>query len=128
MKHPRLRTTVGLAQLILSPGMPCRQAGDRLVDTCARPRIECAPLNGEARKRGKRLRGLGRGRHNYGMTLSSASVSLLLEETALDELLNRQIDELFAAIGRGKGPSSVQSTWLNVDLLSGRGLYFGKLY
>src|SRR5271165_1328572 len=63
----------------------------------------------------------------HSIELSSASMPLLLEETLLDESMNRLINQVAVRTGGSHGLIRLDSTWLNLDHLSRRRLRFEKL-
>jgi hypothetical protein len=63
----------------------------------------------------------------HSIELSSASMPLLLEETVLDESMNRLINQVAVRTGGSHGLIRLDSTWLNLDHLSRRRLRFEKL-
>jgi len=63
----------------------------------------------------------------HSIELGSASTPVLLEETLLDESMNRLINQVAVRTGGSHGLVSLDSTWSNLDNLSRRRLRFDRL-
>jgi len=63
----------------------------------------------------------------HNIELGSASTPLLLEETLLDESMNRLINQVAVRTGGSHSLVSLDSTWLNLDHLCLRRHRFDRL-